>query len=294
MRLENDLVNQYKNAISTLFKTVSFEKDSLGNKNSFYYSDIISKFSNLITKKYQSNKALKTEKEIENFNRITIDLLKDIVLFFIAVDNYNSRDRDNEVADDIILSKTNLDDGFKNLGQFDLKIKDYFSKKKSSIAMKEYCLKVIKESFYLLNNKFYIDIEKCPLKFDFDYLIYKLERSIQDKVDDIKPTLNSKNKTPKKIPEKWYALLHWFELMISAEQPHKDPEGNFIKSKIEEIGRIKCNRTGQSFYKSFIDIDIDNHKLLDKRFGKGWKEVVKNLSHNNPEISIYIDEKYIT
>jgi hypothetical protein len=82
--------------------------------------------------------------------------------------------------------------------------------------------------------------------------------------------------------------------MISAEQPHKDSEGNFIKSKIEEIGRIKCNSTGQSFYKSFIDIDIDNHKLLDKRFGKGWKEVVKNLSLNNPEISIYIDGKYLT
>ena len=292
MRLENDLVNQYKNAISTLFKTVSFEKDSLGNKNSFYYSDIISKFSNLITKEYESNKTLNETREIEVFNRITIDLLKDIVQFFIAVDSYNSTN--NKAIEYFFLSKTNLEDGFKNLGQFDLKIKDFFSKKDSSFAMKEYCLKVIKESFYLLNNKFYIDIEKCPLKSDFENLIYKLEHSIQDKVVDFKSTLNSKNKIPKKIPEKWYALLYWFEIMISAEQPHKDPEGNFIKSKIEEIGRIKCNSTGQSFYKSFIDIDIDNHKLLDKRFGKGWKEVVKNLSLNNPEISIYIDGKYLT
>lgn len=178
IQLEIDLVNQYKNAISTLFKTVSFEKDSLGNKNSLFYSDSISVLSNLFAKELQSNKALKTEKEIEIFNRITIDLLKDIVQFFIAVYNYNGRDRDNEVADDIILFKTNINDGFKNLGQFDLKIKDYFSKKDSSIAMKEYCLKVIKESFYLLNNKFYIDIEKCPIKSDYENLLSKLVNSI--------------------------------------------------------------------------------------------------------------------
>jgi hypothetical protein len=32
IQLEIDLVNQYKNAISTLFKTVSFEMDSLGKR----------------------------------------------------------------------------------------------------------------------------------------------------------------------------------------------------------------------------------------------------------------------
>ncbi len=70
---------------------------------------------------------MKTEKEIEIFNRITIDLLHDIVQFFIAIDNYDGQDI--EVIDDIILFKTNIDDGFKNLGQFELKIKAYFSKK---------------------------------------------------------------------------------------------------------------------------------------------------------------------
>ncbi len=37
IKLETDLVNQYKQATSTLFKTVSFEMDSQKNKNSFYY-----------------------------------------------------------------------------------------------------------------------------------------------------------------------------------------------------------------------------------------------------------------
>lgn len=290
--LETELVNQYKDAISTLFKTVSFKMDSLGNKNSFYYSDSISNLSNLINKELQSNKALKTTKEIEIFNRTTIDLLNDIVQFFIAIDNYNSRDRDNEVVDDIILFKTNIDDGFKNLGQFDLKIKDYFSKKDSSIAMKEYCLKVIKDSFYFLNNSLYIDIEKCPLKSDYENLLNKLEHSIYNDAVDFKTILNS-NKKSKKISEKWYALLYWFELKVSGEEPPINIEGTFIKTKLEEIGRIKCSSSGQNFYKFFKEIDINNHILLVKSFGKDWKEVIKNLSNNNPEITKYIDENYI-
>ena len=69
IRLETDLVNQYKQATSTLFKTVSFEMDSQKNKNSFYYFNSISNFSNMITIEYQSNPALKAIKEIELFNR---------------------------------------------------------------------------------------------------------------------------------------------------------------------------------------------------------------------------------
>ena len=75
IQLEIDLVNQYKNALSTLFKTVSFEMDSLGKENAFYYLNAISDLTHSINKELQSNKALKTTKEIEDFNRITIDLL---------------------------------------------------------------------------------------------------------------------------------------------------------------------------------------------------------------------------
>ena len=199
IQLEIDLVNQYKNAISTLFKTVSFEKDSLGEQNAFYYLKAISDLSHSIDKELQSNKDIKSVKEIEDFNRITIDLLRDIVQFFIAVDNYNSRNRDNNAANDIILFKTNINDGFKNIGQFDIKIKDYFSEKNSSIALKEYCLKVIKESFYFLNNKLYIEIEKCPIQSDYENLLSKLENSIS--IEDIESSVlvlsNSKKRNIK-------------------------------------------------------------------------------------------------
>jgi hypothetical protein len=187
IQLEIDQVNQYKSAISTLFKTVSFEKDSLGEQNAFYYLKAISDLSHSIDKELQSNKDIKTIKGIDDFNRITIDLLKDIVQFFIAVDNYNTRKRDNKVANDIILFKTNINDGFKNIGQFDIKIKDYFLNKNSSVALKEYCLKVIKESYYFLNNKLYIEIEKCPIQSDYENLLSKLENSIS--IEDIESSV---------------------------------------------------------------------------------------------------------
>ena len=46
IKLETDLVNQYKEAISGLLRTVSFEMDSQKNKNSFYYFDSISNLLN--------------------------------------------------------------------------------------------------------------------------------------------------------------------------------------------------------------------------------------------------------
>ena len=287
---EIELVCQYKKAISTLFDTVKFENDKFGERNNFYYSDAITNFSNYINTEFQLNNALKPLKEIEYFNRITIDLLKDIVQFFIAIDNYDSQDK--EVIDDIILYKTNIEDGFKNLGQFDLKIKEFFTKTDSSIAMEEYCLNVIKKSFYFLNNSLYISIEKCLLKSDYDNLINDLEHSIVSKEVDFNPNLNSKKKI-KKIPEKWYALLYWFELKASGDEPPIDIETNFIKSEIVKIGREKCNSSGQNFYKFFIQIDINNQILLTNSFGKGWKEFIKKLSNNNTEINKYIDKNYI-
>lgn len=310
IKLETDLVNQYKQAISGLFRTVSFEMDSQKNKNSFYYFNSISSFSNMITIEYQSNPALKAIKEIELFNRMTIDLLKDIVQFFIAIDGYDSHK--NKTRELIILSKINIEDGFKNLGQFDLKIKGVFSTKDSPIAMKDYCLKVIKESLYLLNNSIYIDIEKCPFQYDFNKLTQKLEHATSNLNDENGIDSNSKKRKTKiyvesnfidftktlekpkadKISEKWYALLYCFELKVSGKEPPKGSEGTFDKKEIEKIGALKSNKSGQYFYKIFKEIDINNQTMLNNMFGKDWKEKVIKLSNNYANIVKYIDENY--
>ncbi len=58
MRLETDLVNQYKEAISGLFRTVSFEMDSQKNNNNFYYAYSISNFSKSLKDEFQPDKEL--------------------------------------------------------------------------------------------------------------------------------------------------------------------------------------------------------------------------------------------
>ena len=107
------------------------------------------------------------------------------------------------------------------------------------------------------------------------------------KLDFIKGLSNVK---ASKISTHLQALLFWLELKASGKEPPKDFEGNFIKSEIEKIGAIKCNNKGQYFYKVFKDIDINNHNLLIKMYGKDWKEDIKKISNNNIEIIEYIDK----
>ena len=95
-----------------------------------------------------------------------------------------------------------------------------------------------------------------------------------------------------KISEKWYALLYWFELKISGEKPPMGVEGTFIKSEIAKIGALRCKSTGLGFYYAFKDIYNNNNLSLNKTFGIKWKELVKKISNNNPEIIKYIDENY--
>ena len=109
------------------------------------------------------------------------------------------------------------------------------------------------------------------------------------KLDFIK---NLKNQKEKILPEKWYALLYWFELKVSGNEPPKNAEGNFIKSEIKAIGALRCNSTGLSFYNNFKDIPINNKGLLTNMFGNDWKDVIKKISNNNPEIIKYIDKNY--
>jgi len=97
---------------------------------------------------------------------------------------------------------------------------------------------------------------------------------------------------PKKLPEKWYALLYWIELSANGQQPPKSREGDFIKRDIEEYREKITGKSGQSFYRSFIEIDLNNALLLKNSFGSDWKNEIINLSNNNPLVIEYIKSKY--
>ncbi len=99
-------------------------------------------------------------------------------------------------------------------------------------------------------------------------------------------------KKNKQLPEKWYALLYWIELNANGKHPPRNKEGDFIKKQIEEIGRERTNKSGQGFYRSFIEIDLNNTKLLKNIFSDNWKDEIIELSNNDPIVSEYIKIKY--
>lgn len=119
----------------------------------------------------------------------------------------------------------------------------------------------------------------------FQLTITEPQQPETSKLDEVK-------KEPKKLAEKWFALLYWIELNANGEQPPKNSEGAFIKSEIEAIRNKTTGKSGQSFYRAFIGIDLNNEKSIKTSFGKEWKKQIVELSENNPKIINYIQSKY--
>lgn len=117
----------------------------------------------------------------------------------------------------------------------------------------------------------------------YDFIIKEPQQNTTDKPNKGKR---------KKIAEKWYALLYWIELSANGQQPPKSIEGTFVKSEIEKIGREKTGTSGQSFYREFIKIDLNNERLISNAFSKEWKNEIIRLSNNSLLISNYIQDKY--
>lgn len=112
-------------------------------------------------------------------------------------------------------------------------------------------------------------------------------------------TIPSKSVIPnlksKKISDKWYALQYLLELKAKKLKPPTNSDGSFIKSEIEDIGKQrKSKSTGQGFYKMFrLHINtIDNAKLIEKSFGKNWKETIFSLPNNDKITIDYIKKNY--
>jgi len=133
----------------------------------------------------------------------------------------------------------------------------------------------------------------------FNQTIEYVENWIKEKKSNIKTvapqqsnTKNTDEVKQKKIAEKWHALLYWIELTANGQLLPIDNEGNFIKSEIEKIGKEKTGSKGQSFYKQFRLIDLNNSKELIGMFGNDWKEKIIHLSNNNQTIIDYIELKF--
>lgn len=227
----------------------------------------------------------KLNKYFENFIKDNPDFDKigfDINFFEKNIDSYNNMITTLEIMDkDSLNSGISLEDirSFREserkrvatnleLQLRNLTTNEKFEYYKNIIPFFEKIFNKEKKEFYKLKSKSLLEFTEKET----------------NKVNDISE--------PKKTHEKWFALLYWIELMATGKQPPRSIEGTFVKSKIQQIGSNYTGTSGQSFYKSFIEIDLNNQKLLNNNFGQDWKSNIIKLSNNNPIIIEYINSKY--
>lgn len=197
-KLELNLVNQYKNAVSGYFNTVSFEYDFDGNRNPFYCYDMISKFKEIIDDDLDENVKSIFLNDLKKFNNEIENILIDILRFFMAINKYDGKNK--QINEDIILNYTSIENGLKTINQYDLIIKKELINGDSLIAIdvKNYCLFIIKKTIHFLDNRLFININKCPLKYNFKKIQKNLEHStIRENVDFNKISNSNDNKNVK-------------------------------------------------------------------------------------------------
>ncbi len=285
--MENQIIDEYKDAIGEMFYTVISERDFEKSENPFYCYKSITNFSTIIDEKLSKKEELKEMVELYKFNDALTDLLKELTMFFIAIYKYDGSDESY-----IGVSYVNVSQSFKNLERFDAFINEHVQLNHfdNVLLIKDYYSNIIGEVLLFLDNNLYLDIKKCSFKMDFDNLLLSFKNSISIEEINIREKVN--NSRTKKISEKWFALLYWFELLSKRESPPIDSEGAFIKREIMAVGKVKCKSTGQSFYNNFKSIDINDERLLKMTFGSSWKEQIVKLSNNDEKIIAFLKHKY--
>ncbi len=98
----------------------------------------------------------------------------------------------------------------------------------------------------------------------------------------------------KKIADKWHALLYLIEVEVYKKEIPTNFDGDFIKSKLEEIGKQRCNNSGQGFYRQVRDLkgNIKNNISVKRLFNDDWKDVIIEMSNNDERIIEYLETYY--
>ena len=116
----------------------------------------------------------------------------------------------------------------------------------------------------------------------------------KDVIQSIIKTENISIPKTKKIADKWHALLYLIEVEVYKKEIPTNFEGAFIKSKIEEIGKQRCNNSGQGFYRQVRDLkgNINSNISVKRLFNDNWKDVIIELSNNDENIIKYLETYY--
>lgn len=284
----NTIIKEYSNGLSTYFTTIITKPEN--PKNPIERYDILENYYNFKISELESNSNLNVIRELKLFLDIIHELNKEIVRFFIAVQEFNPKEFNS--LELIAIHKVNIDDLFKELTDFELVIRNYILSKDYDTAsiIEQFCVLNLKAARSFLNKSVFLDLERTPFQFDFEKVINDLTFAVKTPYfseEQFEEQLIKEEKQ-KQLGDKWYALLYLIELKVAGTSPPTNPEGEFIKNKLIAIGAEKSGRSGKSFYKSFREIVSNDFKNSNQIFGVNWKKTIIELSHNNPDIIEYL------
>lgn len=260
---ENEDFNRDCNEIEYLAcdRYEEFNIDEDGNSTKISITDLVHNIKNTNLKKdYEDLQALKNE--IEDFkSKLELDITQNYndekYLNFLAFINLVKDDASNDMQN--TLQSIPEADKIKFFQMMLPKIKEQFS--------------AIKEKHY--NNEISDFLNK-------------------DVIQSIIKTENISIPKTKKIADKWHALLYLIEVEVYKKEIPTNFEGAFIKSKIEEIGKQRCNNSGQGFYRQVRDLkgNINSNINVKRLFNDNWKDVIIDLSNNDENIIKYLETYY--
>jgi hypothetical protein len=263
-----DLIANYKKSILSYISTIINFKDENGKQNPFYYYNRIVEFHTHIDKMLEQNINVKERYNLLfEFNFKIKNCLQDITELFIAFYNYNNKE--SHLINEINIKLFEVENSFRSIKEIKQNIAYNISNGEygNALKIKNYCLPLFEGIRSLLNDSFFIDIDKSPLKNDFDEVLSVIENSITiDEYNSLR-NLNEDNfKQPQQIetikPDKVNKEMH---LKIFVENAFNIWEQMFESFKIN-----KSKRTDLSFMYEVMLYDKLIHKTVSKKNIEDW------------------------
>jgi len=155
-------------------------------------------------------------------------------------------------------------------------------------------LRVLDTSYYK-NNIVPQSIGNLPAENYFKHILYKehLENLlVLDSSQKIIGINEPKElKSEKKFSGKYYALYHWILIDLGIEKPFERNSFNDKLTKTEIIAFAKERYKKSSpdmFYRAYKEINIKDRKLIAYDFGKGYKDIIQDISNNDAKVIIHL------
>jgi hypothetical protein len=153
---------------------------------------------------------------------------------------------------------------------------------KNNLTDKEIIGKEIKKLDNMLNNLGLIYFIKHRDTFE------TLAKRYKDYLSLPLPPIKTSQKY--KIPAKYYALYHWILIELGIENHFERNENDkYSKTKIVAFAKERYKKTSsQMFYRTIIDIDINNKTAIANSFGNKYKDKIISISNNNAKVITHL------